>query len=99
MKTRNVVLSLALAVAGVSAASQALADPEAILKKDGCLRCHSWDKAKVGPAYNDVAKKYKGQAGAVDKLVAEITAGKPPHPTIKATPEEAKEAITYILSK
>lgn len=99
MKLHNAILAASLVGAGLLAAGSAAADPEAILKEKGCLGCHAWDKKKVGPAYNDVAKKYKGQAGAAEKLAAEVTAGKPPHPKVKASPEEAKEAVTYILSK
>lgn len=99
MNSRKTVVALLLASVGVFAAGNALADPEAILKSKGCLGCHAWDKKKVGPAYNDVAAKYKGKAGAVDKLTAEVSAGKPPHPKVKASEAEVKEAVTYILSK
>ncbi len=99
MKSRITILALLLASTGVFAAGNALADGEAVLKTKGCLGCHAWDKKKVGPAYNDVKAKFKGQAGAVDKLVAEITAGHPPHPKVRASQEEVKEAVTYILNK
>ena len=29
-------------------------------QKSGCLACHSIDKKVLGPAYKDVAAKYKG---------------------------------------
>ncbi len=38
------------------------------MKKDGCAACHSIDKKIVGPAYVDVAAKYKGDKNAVAKL-------------------------------
>jgi len=99
MKSRISILALLLASAGVMAAGTALADGETLLKTKGCLGCHAFDKKKVGPAYNDVKAKFKGQAGAADKLAAEISAGHPPHPKVKVTKDEAKEAIEYILSK
>jgi len=37
---------------------------QAELKEHGCLTCHAIDKKKVGPAYRDVATKYKGKAAA-----------------------------------
>lgn len=98
MKRRTRIIASLLASAGALLATSALADGEAILKEKGCLGCHAWDKKKVGPAYNDVSAKYKGQAGAADKLAAEVSGGKP-HPKVKASPEEVKEAVTYILSK
>ena len=33
---------------------------EALMKKDGCTACHAIDKKLVGPAYKDVAAKYRG---------------------------------------
>ncbi len=99
MKSRNTILAFMIASAGILAAGTASADGAAVLKEKGCLGCHDMEKKKVGPAYKDVAAKYKGQKDAVDKLTAEITAGKPPHPKVKANEAEVKEAVTYILSK
>lgn len=59
----------ALLVSGYAAADQALAT------KDGCLACHGIDKKIVGPAYKDVAAKYKGDKGAEAKLIKKVTAG------------------------
>ena len=57
-------------VAGVVIAAPARAD-EALAKKSNCLACHMIDKKSVGPAYKDIAKKYKGQDVAAK--LAEIT--------------------------
>src|SRR5579862_893854 len=37
---------------------------QAMMQRDGCSACHAVDKKIVGPAYQDVAAKYKGDAGA-----------------------------------
>jgi cytochrome c len=50
-------------------------DGLALLKKNGCLVCHSIPKKIVGPAYKDVAAKYRGQEGAEAKLIAKVTKG------------------------
>ena len=34
------------------------------MQKDGCAACHAIDKKVVGPAYQDVAAKYKGDKDA-----------------------------------
>jgi len=47
----------------------------ALAQKNSCMACHAVDKKLVGPAYAEVAKKYAGQADAVDKLSASIKAG------------------------
>lgn len=54
------VLAIGLALAVGAIALPAKAD-EALAKKHNCLACHTVDKKAVGPAYKDIAKKYKGQ--------------------------------------
>ena len=51
------------------------ADASALAQKSGCLACHSIDKKVLGPAYKDVAAKYKGDKTAEAKLVAKVKAG------------------------
>lgn len=65
---------LAAAALAVAAAAPAGAD-EALAKKHQCLACHQLDKKSVGPAYKEIAKKYKGQADAVAKLSAKVKKG------------------------
>lgn len=65
---------LAAAVLAAAAAAPARAD-EALAKKHQCLACHQLDKKSVGPAYKEIAKKYKGQADAVAKLSAKVKKG------------------------
>ena len=65
-EARIAAFGLALA-AGWAITPAAVAD-EALAKKHNCTACHAVDKKMVGPAYKDVAKKYKGQADAAAKL-------------------------------
>ena len=55
-------------------ASTAHADMQ-LAQKNACTACHAVDKKLVGPAFQEVAKKYQGQPDAVDKLVASIRQG------------------------
>jgi cytochrome c len=75
------------------------------LQKDGCTACHSIDKKIVGPAYNEVAAKYKGDKNAqaaLEKKVKEGGAGvwgqipMPPNPQVPAN--DVKDLVTWILS-
>lgn len=66
---RLFVLALALAAATPAFASKELA------QKNACLACHGIDKKLVGPAFQDVAKKYSGQQDAAATLVKSIKAG------------------------
>ena len=56
-------------VAGTRSADLELA------KKSGCLACHAVDKKVVGPAWQDVGNKYKGDASAKAALVTKVKAG------------------------
>ena len=59
----------AFAAPGIASADEAAA------KSNGCLKCHSVDKKKDGPAFKDVSKKYKGKADAEAKLTAFLSKG------------------------
>lgn len=77
---------------------------EALLKKYNCTACHQNAAKLVGPAYKDVAAKYKGQP-MTDKLAAKIKAGgagvwgqvpMPAHPQVSDA--DAKKMAAYILT-
>jgi len=96
---RLLAVAIGLAVAGASAAQS----PEDLLKKNGCTACHAIDKKVIGPAYNDVSLKYKGDAGAAAKLTTKVKQGgagvwgsipMPPQPIPDA---ELKVVVPYIL--
>ena len=70
----RVLLSAALLAAGAAAAGAAQAS-EDLAKKYQCLACHQIDKKSVGPAYKEIAKKYKGQADVVAKLSEKVKKG------------------------
>ncbi|CAK0773235.1 cytochrome c [Gammaproteobacteria bacterium] len=80
-------------------------DGEALLAKYDCLACHKVDARVVGPAYKEVAAKYKGDAGAPAALLAKVKAGgagnwgeipMSPHPD--ASDEDLKKIIAWVLS-
>lgn len=56
-------------------AAPAMADVAALGQKDGCFACHSIASKLVGPAWKDVAKKYKGDKSAEAKLIAKVKNG------------------------
>ena len=86
-----IVASIAMAGAAVANAQQELA------QKSGCLTCHAVDTKKVGPAYKDIAAKYKGKADAEATLTDKLTSGKG-HPAVKASPDDVKSLVKWILS-
>jgi cytochrome c len=85
-------------------AAPAMAD-QALAKAKNCLSCHTVDKKVVGPAYQDVARKYAGQKDAPDKLANKIMKGGAgvwgviPMPVNSQVNEaEAKKLANWVLS-
>ena len=62
------------AAVALLASGSAFADLD-LAKKSGCLACHSVDKKIVGPAWKDVAAKYKGDANAKATLIDKVKKG------------------------
>ena len=80
-----------------------LADASLAMQR-GCVGCHKADVKVVGPAYKDIAERYRGDAGAVDKLMARLATGGSgvwgtiPMPPSAANPEETRILVEWILS-
>jgi cytochrome c len=70
-------LLLMITAAGALAAGLAYAQSGAeVVKAKGCLGCHEVDKKKVGPAFKDIAAKYKGNKDAEGNIVMGLKDGK-----------------------
>lgn len=61
-------------VLGAMLSAPALANLD-LAKKSNCMSCHVADKKLVGPAYQDIAKKYAGDKDAVKKLTEKVKKG------------------------
>jgi cytochrome c len=97
MKKLTAIAILAFASTGVWASAD-------LAKKNNCLACHAVDKKLVGPSYQDVAKKYAGQADAVANLTKTIKAGGsgkwgpvPMPPQAQLSDADAKALATWVL--
>lgn len=99
-------LLLSVAAASLLLAGQANADDgaKALAQKSGCLACHSVEQKILGPAYKDVAAKYKGKDMEA-KLVAKVKAGgsgvwgpipMPAHPQVPE--QDIKTIVRWVLS-
>ena len=79
-------------------------DATALLQKYRCYICHADNEPGAGPAYVDVAAKYRGMPNAATTLAAIIKKGArsggpwhmPPHPEVSNA--EAAKMARYILS-
>ena len=91
--------------AALAAALPAAASPE-LAKKHACFACHAVDKKLVGPAYKEVASKYRGDKGAEARLVDKVkkgsqgTWGQVPMPPNAAVPDtDVRALVKWILSQ
>ena len=95
------VAAASLLLAGNANANDAA---KALAQKSGCLACHSVEQKVLGPAYKDVAAKYKGKDMEA-KLVAKVKAGgsgvwgpipMPAHPQVPE--QDIKTIVRWVLS-
>lgn len=68
------LVTIAITAASLMFGAQAMAD-QALAQKSGCMTCHQIDKKVVGPAFKDVAAKYKGNKAAEAKLDEKVKKG------------------------
>lgn len=101
----NTILAVSLAAAAFGASAPALASPEEAMTKAGCMACHTKDKKLVGPAFKEIAAKYKGQ-DAVATLMQKVRAGgkgvygpipMSPNGPDKINDVDLKQALEFIL--
>lgn len=102
MKTK--MIGLAAASVLILAGPAVAADGEALAKANNCLGCHTVDKRLVGPAYKEIAAKYKGQ-NVEAKLVEKVKKGGvgvwgqvPMVPNPAAKDEDIKTIVKWVLS-
>lgn len=103
---KALMLTIALAGSMLVAGQANAEDGKALAQKSGCLACHSVDAKILGPAYKDVAAKYKGDKGAEAKLVEKVKKGGSgvwgPMPMPANSPnvkdEDIKTIVHWVLS-
>lgn len=102
---KRVLFPALISAAALLAVAPAFAD-QALATSKNCMACHAVDKKLVGPAFKDVAAKYKSDKTATDKLAAKVIKGgsgawgavpMPANPQVNDA--EAKKLVTWILSQ
>jgi cytochrome c len=100
------VAQAATAASPIPSAASAVGstDVPGLLSSNGCVACHATNNKIVGPAFNAVRDRYKGDAGAAAHLSAKIKAGgsgvwgsvpMPPQPNMKDT--DVTAIVHWIL--
>ena len=101
--------ALALVCASTSALAQAdsvdATKAMALARGNACMGCHAVSSQRVGPSFQAVAGKYKGDTTALAKLTVKVQKGgagvwgmipMPSHPGL--TTADAQTIVTWILA-
>ena len=102
---QSIFFTAALFVAQPADAALDNASAQAMMQKSGCAACHAIDKKVVGPAYQDVAAKYKGDKDALAKLSDKVKKGGvgvwgevPMPPNVQVPDADIKDLVGWILT-
>ena len=94
-----------IALAGFALVALPAAANEELAKKNACTACHAVDKKLVGPAFKEVANKYRNDKKAEAMLVEKVKKGgvgvwgqvpMPPNSSVKD--EDIKKLVAWVLS-
>lgn len=101
---KKTLITLAMGASALLCAAPAFADL-ALATSKNCMACHAVDKKLVGPAYKDVAAKYKGDKTAADKLALKVMKGGsgvwgavPMPANAQVNEAEAKKLVAWVLA-
>jgi cytochrome c len=107
------LLAALAVIAGLAAASPAAAAVDVLAaqrlaRQSRCLECHSVYQKKIGPAWKDVASKYRGEPDAEQRLYSHVTTGRKAkfddgheefHPIVKTSdPRRINNLVSWILA-
>ncbi|MCG7873818.1 MAG: c-type cytochrome [Candidatus Thiodiazotropha lotti] len=102
---KSYLLATSASVLALGVVATASADPVALATQRGCMACHQIETKVVGPAYKEVAAKYKGQADAVAALSAKVKAGGsgvwgpvPMPPNAHVSDEDIKVIVEWVMT-
>ena len=105
MKRQLTVLAVALLASGAASAALDNKAAEEMMRKDGCAACHAIDKKVVGPPFQEVAAKYKGDAKAAAMLTEKVKKGgsgvwgETPMPPNSFVPDaDIQDLVAWILT-
>lgn len=112
MSIRNMLCSpptvvLAVAVAALLAPAPASASA-ALSQKAGCSVCHQLDKKGLGPSYQQIAARYRGDARAAARMAERVRQGSKdiwgkvpmqPVPAAKISDADLESVVDWILAQ
>jgi cytochrome c len=91
---KSIAIAAVLATGMLATGAANANSGEELAKSSGCLGCHAIDTKKVGPAFKEVAKKFKGKSQG-DAIAAMKAA--PVHASAKVSDKDLKEIMEWML--
>ena len=105
MKSTWMMTAASAALLMMSGLASAADDGRALAQKNACMSCHGVDKKIVGPAFKEVAAKYKGDKAAPARLAKHAKEGTkgnwsavPMPPNSQVKDEDMTKIIAWILA-
>jgi cytochrome c len=105
---RSCALGLLIAALAAPAAAADAAAALKLVEINKCTKCHDVQRKKDGPAYRDVAAKFRGEADAEARITHHVTAGdkvkfpdghEEKHKKVKAdSPAEVDNLVRWLLT-
>jgi cytochrome c len=99
------VLTLLFVLGSCATPPAGVPSAESLARAKNCLACHRLDKPLVGPAYRDVANRYRRDPSAIARLAAKVQSGGvgawgpiPMPANRQVTDTEARALVAWILS-
>lgn len=99
-------LGLVSALVAAPAAAADAIDVPALLMSNNCTVCHAADRRVIGPSYQEVAARYKGDVAAIATLATTIRTGGvgrwgqvPMPPMARLDDAQAKALAVYVLKQ
>ena len=107
MRKSGALVVALVGLAGLVTAARADDAPrgQMIARANACMGCHAVDRKVVGPSFQQIAAKYKGDAQAPAKLVNKVKDGgsgvwgvlpMPPHPTMSDV--DIRTVVDWVLA-
>ena len=105
MKRQLTFLAAGVLLTGSASAALDNKTAQEMMAKDGCAACHAIDKKVVGPAFQEVAAKYKGDAKAAAMLAEKVKKGgvgvwgeTPMPPNSYVSDDDIKALVDWVLT-
>ncbi len=99
-------LMICVAAVAIAASAEAMsAEMPKLAVDNDCQYCHAIDQRKIGPAWIEVAKRYRNQPDAETRLILKVSKGgkgewgqMPMPPNDKVSEKDIRALVRYILS-